>query len=118
MAEQVHHVQLLNNLELSAKKIGEIGGTGTERIIRQADAMYCLYLDYLEAGQEIHDLPIDFYRWAVPLTGMSQGTVWNRLKAGRARAGGSKSNRNQAGLIAEQRERELTPLPDLPDDED
>lgn len=110
---KVHNVQLLNTqLEREANRIVNIGGIGTLRIHAQADAMYALYLDLIEAGQEIPDLPLDFTRWFRRVTGnaMSHGTIWNRLKAGRARATGSKRNRNQAGLIAEIRERELTPV--------
>ena len=110
---------MIRKLEAEANRIANIGGIGTERAVKQADAIYALYLDFVEAGQEIHDLPINFPHWFRRVTNdaMSYGTVWNRLKAGRARATGSKSNRNQVGLIAEIRERELTPA-ELPDDED
>lgn len=107
MKAAVQDVQLLNNaLEKRAKEVGAIGGTGSTRAVAQAEATYRLYLDFLEAGH----LGLDFVRWLAKHSGLSHGTCWNRLKAGRARATGSKANRNQSGLIAEQRERELTPI--------
>ncbi|WP_152544801.1 hypothetical protein [Deinococcus phoenicis] len=119
MTKQVQDVQLLNtDLERRAKAWGQIGGVGTARALRQADEAYRLYLDFIAAGH----LGLDFTRWLSRASGISHGTCYNRFKAGRARTtlreSGGRLNRNQAGLIAELREREATPIPDLPWDDE
>lgn len=105
-------------LQARAEVWGQMGGPPKERILKQADAAYLLYLDFLEAGQESPELGLDFPRWLSRHSGYCYYTCRNRLKAGRARATGSKLNRNQSGLVAEIRDRELTPA-EVPDwDED
>lgn len=124
MMKQVHVVskryEFLLSLEKRAKEWAQIGGPRKERVLRQADEAYRLYLDFIEAGEEILDLGLDFPSWLSKHSGYGRMTCWRSLKAGRARATGSKPNRNQSGLIQEMRERETTPRPDLDwnDDDD
>jgi len=100
-----HSPQDLQALRDRAAKWGEIGGIGRAATLAQADAAYQLALDFYRmnvAGQ-------DFPRWLSQQSGVAYSTCYRRYKAGIARAAGSKSNRNLTGLLAEQRERELTP---------
>lgn len=89
-----------------AKNWATIGGIGRAAIHAQADAAYQLSLDFfrMAAGQ-------DFPRWLSIHSDVPYATCFRRYKAGIARAAGSKPNRNLSGLLAEQRERELTPAP-------
>ncbi|MVN88620.1 hypothetical protein GO986_17940 [Deinococcus sp. HMF7620] len=71
----------------------------------RARAAFALYLDILR-----HGLTLDFPRWLSQHSGIPRTTCQRYLKSGRALATGSKANRNQSGLLAEQREREQTPV--------
>lgn len=106
--------KVIIGLQARAQAWGQIGGPPRLRIPQQADFAYRLYLDFLECGA----LGLDFPRWLSRHSGYSYRACWKALKAGRARATGSGPNRNQAGLVAEIRERETTPteLPAWDDD--
>lgn len=103
---RTHSPQDIRTLQDRAAAWGKIGGVGRAGIHAQADAAYQLSLDFyrLAIGQ-------DFVRWLSQQSGVPYTTCFRRYKAGIARAAGSKKNRNLRGLLAEQRERELTPAP-------
>ncbi|MBZ9753195.1 hypothetical protein K7W42_20370 [Deinococcus sp. HMF7604] len=92
-------------LQRRAAAWAQVGGGGRAGVQARARAAYALYLDFLR-----HNVGGDFPRWLSTHSGAPQKTCWRALKAGRALAAGSKANRNQSGLLAEQREREQTPV--------
>lgn len=99
-----HSPQDLQALRDRAAKWGEIGGIGRAAIHAQADAAYQLSLDFFRMNAAGADFP----RWLSQQSDVAYSTCFRRYKAGIARAAGSKKNRNLTGLLAEQRERELT----------
>ncbi len=103
-----HSPQDVRELERRAGEWSKTGGLGRAAMHLQADQAYLLSLDYtrLAVGQ-------DFPRWLSLHSGAAYSTCYRRYKAGIARAAGSKPNRNLSGLLAEQREREQTPGPEL-----
>lgn len=99
-----HSPQDIKALEVRASQWGKVGGVGRPGLHAQADAAYQLSLDFYRFA-----LGQDFTRWLAKHSGVPYTTCYRRFKAGIARAAGSKKNRNLTGLLAEQRERELTP---------
>lgn len=100
--------QDIAELERRAAALAHIPGHGRRRVIEQARAAYALRLDFLRMA-----LSGDFSTWLSKHSGLPRTTCYERWKAGRALAMGSKPTRNQAGLLQEQHERETTPGPDL-----
>lgn len=94
-------------LQRRALAIASLPGHGRARIIAQARAAYALRLDFLR-----HGLHGDYSTWLSVHSGLPRTTCYERWKAGRALAMGSKPSRNQSGLLQEQRERETTPVPE------
>ena len=95
-------------LQRRAAEWGRQGGPGRAGIHAQADSAYLMSLDFFRLG-----LGGDFARWLSVHSGQPLTTCWRRYKAGIARAAKVPANRNQSGLLAELRERETTPIPDL-----
>ncbi len=93
-------------LQKRADRWALVGGPGRSGLQRQAREAFELYLDFMR-----HAIGGDFPRWLSQHSGVNRETCRRRLKAGRALAAGSKVNRNQSGLLAEQRERETRPSP-------
>lgn len=87
----------------------KIGGHGRARVHAQSRALFELYLDFLRAGV----LGLDFPRWFAVHSGVPRTTCRRYLKAGEALDVGSKANRNQSGLVAEQVQRSQTPGPEV-----
>lgn len=96
--------QDIRALQDRAAAWGKLGGMSRAAVHAQADSAYQLSLDFFRSN-----LGQDFPRWLAEYSGIAHTTCYRRYKAGIARAAGSKSNRNLTGLLAEQRERELTP---------
>lgn len=105
---RTHSPQDVQALQRRAAEWGQIGGVGRTGIHAQADAAYQLSLDFRRFA-----IGGDFTRWLSRHSGVPRATCHRRYKAGLARAAGSKANRNQRGLLEEQREREQTPGPEL-----
>lgn len=80
----------------------------------QATQLFELYLDFLTLGV----LGLDFPRWFQRLTGIHRATIQRYIQAGEALDCGISRNRNQAGLIAELKDRARQPGPDLNWDDD
>lgn len=95
-------------LEKRAQEWGGIGGNTQSRIDRQAREAYRLYLDFAR-----HAIAGDFKRWLSRHSGIEATTCQRRLLAGIALELGL-TNRNQAGLLAEMRERKSRPAPVKP----
>ncbi|WP_261665455.1 hypothetical protein [Deinococcus sp. Marseille-Q6407] len=114
--------QDIEALQKRAAEIGQMGHPDSEeRVRQQARATYALALDFYRLGV----LGQDFPRWMSVHSGMSHSTCYRRQDQGREmahrEAAGQKVNRNGSGLLAEYRERKLTPRPELEawdDDED
>ncbi|MCP2015633.1 hypothetical protein L1280_002801 [Deinococcus sp. HSC-46F16] len=100
-------------LERRAAELPRVPGVGRARVVALSRAAYALRLDFLR-----HGLTGDFTTWLSEKSGLARTTCYRYWKAGRALAAGSKPTRNQSGLLAEQRERETTPVPDLDWDDD
>ncbi|MFB9991242.1 hypothetical protein ACFFLM_04515 [Deinococcus oregonensis] len=98
----------IQELQRRAEGWGKLGAPGRSGHPLQADQAYKLSLDFFRLA-----IGGDFPRWLSLHSGISRATCQRRYKAGIARAAGSKPNRNLSGLLAEQRERETTPLPEL-----
>ncbi|MFC4639818.1 hypothetical protein [Deinococcus hohokamensis] len=102
-------------MQKRAEAWAHIGGPGREGVRRRAVAAFELSLDFLRAGV----LGTNFPKWLSQHSGVPLATCKRYRKAGRAIAAGSKPNRNQSGLLDEQREREQNPQPESLDwDED
>ena len=100
-------------LQKRAEGLAAAGGGGRAGVQARARLAYDLYLDCLR-----HGIALDFPRWLSQHSGIPRTTCRRHLKAGRALAGGAPVNRNQSGLLAEQREREQTPGPEVNWDEE
>lgn len=95
----------IQELQARAAALTTIPGHGRARILAQARAAYALRLDFLR-----HGLSGDYSTWLSTHSGLPRTTCYQRWKAGRALAMGSRPTRNQSGLLQEQRERETTPV--------
>jgi hypothetical protein len=103
-----HSPEDIQELQRRAGDWGQSGGPGRAGIHHQADAAYKLSLDFFRLA-----IGGDFPRWLSIHSSVPHKTCHRRYKAGIARAAGAKPNRNLSGLLAEQREREQTPVPEL-----
>lgn len=110
---RTHSPQDIQALQRRAADWSRIGGIGRAAVHAQADAAYQLSLDFRRFA-----IGGDFVRWLSRHSGVNYATCFRRYKAGQARAAGSKANRNQRGLMQEQRERKQTPVPEINWDED
>lgn len=95
-------------LQKRAEDWAHTGGPGRAGVRKRAQLAYQLSLDFLCLGI----LGTNFPKWLSLHSGVPLSTCKRYRTAGRAIAAGAKPNRNQSGLIAEQRQRERTPITD------
>jgi len=103
-----HTPEDLQALEQRARDFATVTGrSASERVERQAHYAYALALDFYRVGV----LGNDFTRWLSRLSRVPRATCWRRHKLGRCLAQGQTGTESE--LLRAQRQKELTPVPEM-----